>query len=67
MHDEPEEIRRDTAYTSAALKRRLRLGDATWRKMKKEGLRTARLGKTVVVLGDDFFQYVAEHEEGGDR
>ena len=55
--DTPEVIDRDALYTSREARKRLRLGDATWRKMKRNGLQTTRLGKVVVVLGAEIIRF----------
>jgi hypothetical protein len=45
-------------YSSREFKSRLRIGEATWRKLKREGLRTYKIGKTVVVITNDFHDFL---------
>ncbi len=53
----PETIHRDALYTSREVRKRLRIGDVTWRQMRMNGLRTTRLGKVVVVEGAELIRY----------
>ena len=59
----PEMLPAGAACTSAEFKRRFRIGEATWRQIKKDGLRTHKLGKTIVVLADDFSEYLRTRDQ----
>jgi hypothetical protein len=55
MHaaDVPGVIEPGRLYTATEARQRLRLGDGTWRELKREGLRVRRIGRCCYVLGDD--------------
>ena len=56
-------IARDSIYSSRELRRRFRIGDTTWRKMRRGGLRTTQLGKVVLVEGAEFIRYCSEEAD----
>jgi hypothetical protein len=59
----PEMLEAGAVYTSAEFVRRLRFGQSGWRKLKLEGLTTHKLGKTVVVLADDFTEFLRNRDK----
>jgi hypothetical protein len=58
----PEVLQPGCIYSSREFKSRLRIGEATWRRLKREGLRVHRVGKTVVVMTDDFHTFLSSME-----
>ena len=66
-HDFPGIVAPGHLYLSAELRKRLHLGDWAWRKMRRGGLQTVRVGRQAFVLGDDviaFFQNEARSAGG---
>ena len=57
------EIRKDATYTLKEFKRRLGIGDAAVRQMKKEGLPLRKIGKAKYVMGEDWFEFVDRHTD----
>ena len=58
----PEVLEPGCVYTSREFKARLRLGEASWRRLKRQGLRVFRVGKTCLVRTDDFHDYLMTRE-----
>jgi hypothetical protein len=50
------------AYLSTDFKARMRLGESGWRHLKRQGLITHRIGKSVVVLADDFIEFLQSRD-----
>ena len=57
------EIRKDATYTLKEFKRRLGIGDAAIRQMKREGLPLRKIGKAKYVIGEDWFEFVDRHTD----
>ena len=57
------EIRKDATYTLKEFKRRLGIGDAAVRQMKREGLPLRKFGKAKYVMGEDWFEFVDRHTD----
>jgi len=57
------EIRKDATYTLKEFKRRLGIGDAAIRQMKREGLPLRKIGKAKYVMGEDWFEFVDKHSD----
>ena len=57
------EIRKDATYTLKEFKRRLGIGDAAIRQMKREGLPLRKIGKAKYVMGEDWFEFVDGHTD----
>lgn len=45
-------------YTSREFRRRMRIGESCWRRLKQQGLKVHRVGKTCLVLTSDFENYL---------
>ena len=58
----PEVLEPGCVYTSREFKARLRLGEAGWRQLKRQGLKVYRIGKTVLVRADDFQDFLRSQE-----
>jgi len=57
------EIRKDATYTLKEFKRRLGIGDAAIRQMKREGLPLRKIGKAKYVMGEDWYTFVDGHTD----
>jgi hypothetical protein len=57
------EIRKDATYTLKEFKRRLGIGDAAIRQMKRAGLPLRKIGKAKYVMGEDWFEFVDKHTD----
>jgi len=51
-------IRHDELYTLPELQRRLGIRQAAWRVLRRKGLPCYQVGKRVLVIGQDFFEFV---------
>ena len=63
----PEVLEAGAIYSSREFKSRLRIGEAAWRKMKKEGLKVYPISKTVMVRTEDFVDFLMTRDEQGVR
>jgi hypothetical protein len=57
------EIRKNSTYSLREFKRRLGIGDAAIRQMKREGLPLRKIGKAKYVMGEDWFEFVDKHTD----
>ena len=44
-------------YLAADVRSRLRIGDWSWRRMRREGLEVIYVGQRAFILGDDLLDY----------
>ena len=54
----PEYLESGAVYTSKEFRARLRIGEAGWRQLKRQGLKVYRIGKTCLVRTEDFHEFL---------
>ncbi len=62
-NDTPGVIEPGRLYTAQEARQRLRLGAASWRELRRAGLRVTYRGRQAYVLADDLLKLFAEHRE----
>lgn len=65
--DAPGVIEPGVFYLADEARRRLKVGEWGWRKMRRAGLKVVRLGKRSYVFGDDllsFFTAIKDQQAG---
>lgn len=58
----PGIIRRGAVYTRAEFIARLGMCEATFRKLKRDGLKVAQIGQYQFISGESWFEFVRERE-----
>jgi len=52
-------------YLADEARQRLRLGNTSWRRLRKQGLRVVRFGRNVYVRGDELIRALSAAEVSG--
>jgi hypothetical protein len=64
MQMDGETIARDAAYSKTEFLRRIGKKQASWRSLKRAGLRTIEVAGGAFVLGEDWLEFLANTTQG---